>query len=230
MRAKQLIPQPVRAAVKRGLQSRSLQMGQAGQDLWVIGEVFNEKRGGYFVFVGAHDGVELSNTYLLEKKYGWEGICIEANPDTFKQLQQNRSVACTNACIDSRPRTVRFSRDWMHSGIVSTGGELLLQTRTLDDVLDAHAAPDEIDYLSVDVEGAEDGVFAGLDLKRRHVVCMTVERPSAQLREKLARSGYVVVRDIPGLDAFFVHESHSERYLQNVFGYYEKRQLAVRWR
>lgn len=42
-------------------------------------------RGGFFLDIGAHDGIELSNTYVLEKKYNWSGICVEANPYSFKQ-------------------------------------------------------------------------------------------------------------------------------------------------
>jgi len=79
---------------------------QAGQDYWVYGEVFNEKRNGFFLDIGAHDGIYLSNTLLLEKRYGWNGICIEGNPDTFVDLQQNRQAVCINTCVDRIEGTV----------------------------------------------------------------------------------------------------------------------------
>ena len=41
---------------------------QIGQDLEVV-KVYNEKQNGFFIEVGASDGIELSNTYLLETKY-----------------------------------------------------------------------------------------------------------------------------------------------------------------
>src|SRR5689334_17383054 len=68
---------------------------QHGEDLLVAAH-FGEKRGGYFVEVGALDGVTFSNTYLLEIDYGWTGVLIEADP-----LQ-------AAACADARPgaRTV----------------------------------------------------------------------------------------------------------------------------
>lgn len=68
-----------------------LSTAQAGQDYWVYGETFNEKTNGYFVDLGAHNGCHLSNTYLLEGRYNWNGICIEANPKTFEQLRKNRN-------------------------------------------------------------------------------------------------------------------------------------------
>ena len=52
---------------------------QLGQDLDVI-KHYNFKENGFFVEIGANDGISLSNTYLLEKKYNWKGLCIEPLP------------------------------------------------------------------------------------------------------------------------------------------------------
>jgi FkbM family methyltransferase len=211
-------------------------MGQAGQDLWVIGEVFNEKRDGFFVDIGAHDGVELSNTYVLEKRYGWQGICVEANPESFELLKANRAATCIHACLDQCEGSVEFAKRGMHGSILGVGDEegpsetVVVQSKTLNRVLQEQNAPLEIDYLSVDVEGAEDRVFAGLDLNSVDVTCMTVERPSAHLRRKLAAAGYMVIKEIPGLDTFYLHEKHQDQYLQNVFSFYKKRHLAWRWK
>jgi hypothetical protein len=46
---------------------------QLRQDIFVLNEL-NFKRDGYFVEFGATNGVDLSNTYLLEKGYNWKGI------------------------------------------------------------------------------------------------------------------------------------------------------------
>ena len=54
----------MKAVIRRWLRLEPLWMGQFGQDLWVSGEVFNEARNGYFVDIGAHDGIHISNTYL----------------------------------------------------------------------------------------------------------------------------------------------------------------------
>lgn len=65
---------------------------QAGQDLWVLQTAGNK---GFFVDIGAHDGIESSNTYALEK-HGWTGICVEPNPVSFAALRNNRSCDCHN--------------------------------------------------------------------------------------------------------------------------------------
>jgi hypothetical protein len=74
-----------------------LSPSQLGQDLCVL-EQTNYKKGGFVEF-GATDGVLLSNSYLLEKEFGWQGLCAEHNPKYFKQLQKNRNCTVNEACI-----------------------------------------------------------------------------------------------------------------------------------
>ena len=52
---------------------------QFGQDLFALLSL-NFKRGGYFVEFGATNGIEKSNTYLLEKELGWAG-CWQSRAD-----------------------------------------------------------------------------------------------------------------------------------------------------
>ncbi len=48
---------------------------QLGQNKAVL-DFYKFKKDGFFVEVGATDGVEISNTYFLETEYNWKGICI----------------------------------------------------------------------------------------------------------------------------------------------------------
>ena len=214
----------------RGLQQR-MHLSQVGQDYWVYGEVFNEKRRGFFVDVGAHDGVNLSNTYLLESRYDWKGICIEAHPQTFRVLQENRRAACVNACIDCVEETVLFADRGLLGGIVSAdcdnrfpadGETFELSTTTLARVLDDLHAPEIIDYLSMDIEGAEERALSGFPFDRYCFTCMTIERPSTVVRDLLRAHGYILVKEFPGLDCFYVHQSFSGQYLNNAMAFYQK--------
>jgi len=56
---------------------------QLGQDLEVL-KFYNNKENGFFIEIGASDGLNLSNTYLLETQYKWKGICCEPIPNNFK--------------------------------------------------------------------------------------------------------------------------------------------------
>ena len=53
-----------------------LSESQIFQDLFVINEL-DFKEDGFFVEIGAADGKYLSNTYLLEKEFKWDGLVVE---------------------------------------------------------------------------------------------------------------------------------------------------------
>ncbi|MDG3088655.1 hypothetical protein P7F88_22360 [Vibrio hannami] len=74
---------------------------QLGQDLWVL-EQLGYKEGGFFVEFGATDGVLLSNSYLLEKEFNWQGLCAEPNPKFYEKLKNNRSCKVSSACISGK--------------------------------------------------------------------------------------------------------------------------------
>jgi hypothetical protein len=69
---------------------------QLEQDLNVL-KFYNNKKNGYFIEIGASDGINLSNTYLLETQYGWKGICVEPLPSKTEVLKKNRP---NSVCID----------------------------------------------------------------------------------------------------------------------------------
>ena len=60
---------------------------QAKQDLFVL-KALKYKREGTFLEIGANHPIEISNTYLLETRYGWKGLMIEQNP-RFVQLYES---------------------------------------------------------------------------------------------------------------------------------------------
>lgn len=72
---------------------------QAGQDKYVLNTLYKKnKRDGFFIEMGAADGVLLSNTHVFEKHYGWKGILVEPS-HRFSALVKNRSATCVRACI-----------------------------------------------------------------------------------------------------------------------------------
>lgn len=234
-----LIPQKVRMLLKRFFYRNSVYVSQAGQDFWVYGEAFNEKKHGFFLDIGAHDGIQISNTFLLEHKYSWSGICIEANPHTFTLLKQNRSAKCLNICLDSAEGEVDFAlRDVMGgiTGLDNKGSDInannivRLSTVPLIKVLSDNDAPSIIDYLSIDVEGAEERILADFDFQKYMFRCITIERPSKILRNLFKENGYFLIKEIPGLDCFYVHNDFLDEYMKNLFMFFNKKFLRMRWR
>ena len=86
---------------------------QLGQDRWAATFAFpssDDNRQRYFVEVGAADGLELSNTYALERYLGWRGLCIEASPMSVEALGSNRQCTVVDAVVGARTgEIVRFT-------------------------------------------------------------------------------------------------------------------------
>lgn len=200
---------------------------QAAQDLWVIEKVFRKKRSGYFVELGASDGIMASNTLLLETRYGWRGICIEPEQSTFNRLVRNRNCICINACVGSYEGQVEFVTQGHLGHVVGYGSTWLeihkpkVQPKSvsiipLEKILADNNAPQVIDYLSLDVEGYEDEVLLNFPFDKYRFSCMTIETPSARLRERLENEGYLVVNQVPDFDTFFIHRDLRRTYHDNI--------------
>ena len=82
-------------------------------------------------------------------------------------------------------------------------------TTRLEDVLRRHNAPTTIDYLSLDVEGAEETVLRRFPFGSYTFLSLSIERPSKALQEIVASNGYVLVADLPGNfgEKLYVHQS-----------------------
>jgi len=190
------------------LKKRSV--SQLGQDLWVL-EKTGYKRNGFFVEFGATDGVLLSNTYLLEKEFGWEGICIEPNPDFYRALKKNRNCIVLNDCIGARTgEEVQFIYADAYGGMKrhafedahgdkrqafeKAGKVACLTTISLHDCLVANNAPREIDYISVDTEGSEYEILSTFPFDQWDVKCWTIEHNYTDriedIRKLMERNGY----------------------------------------
>jgi hypothetical protein len=69
-------------------------------------------------------------------------------------------------------------------------------TAPLVHVFEKFHVPNEIDYMSLDVEGAEYLIMKDFPFDQYHIKIMTVERPSKQLRRLLEEQGYVFLKDL----------------------------------
>jgi FkbM family methyltransferase len=174
---------------------------QIKQDLFVL--YYYQDTPGFFVEFGALDGVDTSNTYLLETEHDWKGILAEPLPRFKEALQTNRTASLDFRCVSSASgETIQFG-EVEDFPALSTAVKLKDQdsvwkqrrqnpkihdvtTVTLDDLLDEHNAPERIDYLSIDTEGAEYEILSNYSFKRNFNL-MTVEHTNAAEEEKLKK-------------------------------------------
>ena len=191
------------------------------QDLWVISAT-KSKRKGFFVEFGASDGVSGSNTWLLEKEYGWQGILAEPSRSGYKELSQNRF--CINdprAVWDKSGQKLIFcerSENYLSSVKDESRGsnvqeEYYVESVTLNDLLGEYNAPEIIDYISIDVEGSELRILKKFfEEKKYRVNLFSIEhnwrRDKNEVIDLLAENNYTnVYSDLSHRDLYFVKNS-----------------------
>lgn len=81
---------------------------RSGQDKYLNEEVFNKKRNGIYVDLGAYDGVESSNTLFFEESMDWKGVCIEPLPVIYEKLIKYRNATCINVCASDKDEITKF--------------------------------------------------------------------------------------------------------------------------
>lgn len=168
----------------------------------------NFREEGYFVEFGALDGVRLSNTLLLEEKFSWRGILVEPLPIYADALHRNRKSIVDSRCVWSRSGEQLFLTSPKDaalttvSGTVPLAGGRSLPARnrlahgrrsrryvstsvSLEDLLKEYEAPKRIDFMSVDVEGAELEILEAFDFSQWKFDSIAVEHNFGADRQRI---------------------------------------------
>jgi FkbM family methyltransferase len=199
---------------------------QHGEDciLWHLFK--DQKEPGFFVDVGALDGMCFSNTYSFEQA-GWKGICIEAHPAYIKFLKKNRpnSIIIHAAIANQNKESTTFYAN--KRGALSTlVGDLRkvfqikykktnpswtpiqVPMKTLTSVLDAHNSA-AVDIISMDVEGGELLILREFNFdkyKPRVWVIEAIDKKREKLTHQIMKAaGYVFARKLTN-NLFFCRE------------------------
>lgn len=195
-------------------------------------EVLLNHDGGFFVELGANDGVTQSNSLYFEKRRGWKGLLVEPVPHNYLKCLKNRSretaVYCA-ACVpfDYTNEYVRIAYANLMSAPIDLEsdienpkkhaesgqrflprGETVVEfgaiARPLNELLIDCKAPPVIDFLSLDVEGAELGVLQGIDHSKFRFRYMVIEsRDVERIASFLATHHYKHVRNLSQHDYLF---------------------------
>ncbi len=196
---------------------------QLNQDLFVLLSLGFPKSG-FFVEFGGTDGRTMSNTYLLEKSFGWRGIIAEPAVIWHKQLIQNRKCIVEkravwgvsgqellfNQTTSADLSTIdSFTDSDYHSPSRENGLRYKVQTVSLYDLLEQNNAPQVIDYLSIDTEGSEYEILKNFDFESYSFRVITVEHNHTDNRELikvlLTSNGYMRVHEaVSGFDDWYI--------------------------
>jgi FkbM family methyltransferase len=189
---------------------------QNGED-YLLWEFFAGKKDGFYVDIGAFDGMHLSNTLTFELM-GWQGVCVEPNPEMFELCRRNRTHAvCLNeACLGSTESgkvsffvdemgllsSVFKNEEKLHDikeryrkrGLVfSHPKEIEVNTCTLNEIL-VRYAPNKhtVDFVSIDTEGSELDIVRGIDFQNYDIRVLVIEfdkTSQSELADVLRKKG-----------------------------------------
>lgn len=135
-------------------------------------------QGGTFIELGGNDGLQASNSFLLEQELGWRGILIEPIPELAAEAARNRpsaTVICAAASSSARCEVIPMHYEDLVSKVASGANAVMVATTTLSTIIDQVAHGKAPDLLSIDVEGHELEVITGLDLERHRPKWILVE-------------------------------------------------------
>ena len=191
-----------------------------------------ENRGGFYVEIGANDGISQSNSLFFERKRNWIGVLVEPSPSTFKFLRKNRSSSnnfynCACVSFDYKDDFI----DFFYSNLMSTTvhsdedfetyknhaksgnlylarnenlGNLRVPARTLESILISSNAPALIDLFSLDVEGNELEILKGLSHINYRFKYIVVETPDfATISNYLYENKYIFIKKLSSHDYLF---------------------------
>ncbi len=198
----------------------------AFQELYALAKS-NFRRDGFFVEFGALDGLEGSNSWMLENDYSWQGILAEPQKLCQTALRQNRQCHIDTRCVwSSSGEQIFFTENdnKISSGITETLTKpaqkhskkwntrtYSVETISLNDLLTKYSAPQYIDYISIDTEGSEFDILNTFDFNRWRFGFISVEhhfQPQRQSINKLLTAhGYRRTNtELSGIDDWYISE------------------------
>lgn len=203
---------------------------QFGQDKWVAETLFRGMTHGFYVDIGAGNGELISNTWVLEKHYKWDGICIDPADFTWADLQKNRRCRMDNVVVSDFDGEIDFNEPFGHehsslfSSVFTPHSDHPKYTtkkkkcESLYTVLNRLRSCTLIHYLSIDTEGMEytilkkffeDEYIHDKQGWKRRIICIGVEHNfneeyRAKLRELLTEYHYTYITTL-GVDDMYVH-------------------------
>lgn len=205
------------------------------QDIYVYTNFFSNLKNGFYVDLGAYDGITSSKTKMFED-LGWDGICVEPNPVVYQKLKQNRKCKCLNFGIGRENKDEPFvkltrkdgeSNNWEVAscfleyvpvrlarmiiggiGTNQTNCELIIiRSHTVTDLFNEYVIQKNINLLTVDVEGTENDIIKSIDYNKYLIDCIMLEYHdyTSDLDDFLITKDYYKVWE-KNNDQIFIHK------------------------
>lgn len=166
----------------------------------IINTLLKNKKNGFFVDIGAYDGITFSNSLFFEKHSNWKGICFEPNPISFEKLAKIRNSILINGGVSKENTILKFEKltgsqelemlsgfsDFFNEEhklriknelkeVKDSSSEIIsIETFSLNQVLKEKNI-DRVDYCSIDTEGGEFNILKTIDFNSIHISSLSIE-------------------------------------------------------
>ena len=185
-------------------------------------EKYLNYKNGFYIEIGANDGIEQSNTLFLEKKYNWTGMLIEPS-EKFEKLiknRKNKNFFYNEACcsFSNRNKKIKFLNLNLMTIALNLSQNINIkkhiyygkkreknnyifykQGTPLNNLLISSNAPKIIDFFSLDVEGSELEVLKGIDFNKYKFKFILVEDTNIKkVKNFLSKKNYCLVKKFDG--------------------------------
>jgi FkbM family methyltransferase len=204
---------------------------QDNQDKFLEQHIFKGYKNGFFIDIGAHNGLTINNTLYFEKNNEWTGINVEPIKTVFDTLVVNRPNCINlNCAVSNSDGETDFYCNTGHtemlSGIKNTFDDrhynrllnenkqhncitnvIKVKTKKLETILNEHNIS-HVNYLSIDVEGAEFEVIKSINFDTVFIDVIGFENNfddnSIHIIKFLEDKNYVIVIKLQ--DIFMIHK------------------------
>ncbi|WP_293870276.1 FkbM family methyltransferase [Flavobacterium sp.] len=201
---------------------------QCKQDEFLNEVVFNNKKNGFFIDIGAHDGKTFSNSLFFELNNHWKGICVEPNPKVFAKLNSFRKSINLNVCIGAYNKSIKFTQidgyAEMLSGIsesyderhiqridrdIETKGgnriEIDVEMITINSI--KMLTNQQVDFISIDTEGNEFDIVSSMNFDNLDVQVIVIENnfKDGRINEFLSKFNFIKLHELD-FDDVYIHK------------------------
>jgi hypothetical protein len=151
---------------------------QVFQDLFVC--YFSDlKNKGIFIEIGGGNGVDLSNTHMLEKKFSWKGVICEPDNRLHNNILAKRKCFLEKKPVhNSSNKKIYFSFKEPYNSFITSkwsSSAKKITTISLNTLIKKYQLGKNIDYISIDTEGNELDIIKKFNFKKFNVKIFTIE-------------------------------------------------------
>jgi FkbM family methyltransferase len=192
-----------------------------------------------FLEFGATDGLEYSNSYTLEKYFGWKGVLSEPDPQWHNALKDNRpntkiifdciwtnsnkklNFLSSDVGVYSTIDTFKFNEKDSMPGNTNSRNKsfknITVNTISLNDLISIQFNDVAPSYISVDTEGSEYEILCNLDFKKYKPKIFTIEHNYTNYEQKIdnlmSLNGFIrVFKNLTFFDAWYVSEEIMDKF------------------